>query len=37
MLKIPFALAAALAANSKAPLVTSDADFAHVEKQVTIL
>jgi ribonuclease VapC len=37
--KLPYAdcFAAALAALSKAPLLTSDADFCHVEKQVTIL
>ena len=37
--KLPYAdcFAAALAANRKAPLMTSDADFAHIEKQVTIL
>ena len=37
--KLPYAdcFAAALAANTKAPLLTSDHDFAHVEKQVTIL
>jgi ribonuclease VapC len=37
--KLPYAdcFAAALAANRKAPLITSDADFAQVEKQVTIL
>jgi predicted nucleic acid-binding protein len=37
--KLPYAdcFAAALAVNRKAPLITSDADFAQVEKQVTIL
>ena len=37
--KLPYAdcFAAALAVSSKASLVTSDADFAHVAKQVTFL
>ena len=37
--KLPYAdcFAAALAAQSKAPLLTSDRDFSHVEKQVSIL
>ncbi|MGH9424886.1 MAG: PIN domain-containing protein, partial [Terriglobia bacterium] len=37
--KLPYAdcFAAALAADRKASLVTSDKDFAHVEKQVHIL
>ena len=37
--KLPYAdcFAAALAANTKAPLLTSDHDFAQVEKQVTLL
>lgn len=37
--KLPYAdcFAAALAANTKASLITNDHDFAHVEKQVTIL
>ena len=37
--KLPYAdcFAAALAANAKAPLLTSDHDFVHVEKHVTIL
>jgi predicted nucleic acid-binding protein len=37
--KLPYAdcFAAALAASTKSPLLTSDADFAHIEKQVTIL
>ena len=36
--KLPYAdcFAAALAVNRKAALITNDADFAHVEKQVTI-
>jgi predicted nucleic acid-binding protein len=37
--KLPYAdcFAAALAASTKSPLLTSDADFAHVEKQIPIL
>jgi predicted nucleic acid-binding protein len=37
--KLPYAdcFAAALSANRKAPLATSDKDFAHVEKQLQIL
>jgi predicted nucleic acid-binding protein len=37
--KLPYAdcFAAALAVSRKSSLITSDADFAHVEKQITIL
>jgi ribonuclease VapC len=37
--KLPYAdcFAAALAADAKAPLLTSDQDFAHVQKQLSIL
>ena len=37
--KLPYAdcFAAALAAQYKAPLLTSDQDFAHIQKQVAIL